>query len=425
MIIVLAEQISEFLCCLALIYFFGNGTFTKKWCKYLVVLFLFAVAAYLEYQYKDSVLIECIQIVLQPGSIIILLTGNMKERSKYAIISYSVLELTDMICMVFLLRSVEVRYDFVWNILLIVLVVGGLLRSRKAGARSAWRLSFRSCVIVLTGAFFLAGLLMFYDLFGKGKTSEIHLLDLIIFFVAASYLTLIVTLQISEKLRCRKEEEVELLESYKKLQTTYYENLKTNTANLRSFKHETNKHFAFIRKMLQKNQLDAAVEYLDKFSDRFEVLEKLKAYSDNPVVDAILNDMVPKFEHNRIELTIDYTVYGEYRMDEVDLSTILYNLLQNALEATRDLQQASKAVVLMIHNHEKNLVISVKNPCNDDENRHNVQNKHTGKRDSENHGFGIRNIEACAEKYQGQLDYDWSEEEVCATVILFDAVKQM
>ncbi len=95
-------------------------------------------------------------------------------------------------------------------------------------------------------------------------------------------------------------------------------------------------------------------------------------------------------------------------MEPVDLYIMMANILDNAIEANRKIEdENSRTIHVSVHKKKGLTVIQTENPCAEP-----VQIKGglpvTTKTDQINHGFGTRSIQATAEKYDGTLRIDTS-----------------
>ena len=90
-------------------------------------------------------------------------------------------------------------------------------------------------------------------------------------------------------------------------------------------------------------------------------------------------------------------------IDDYDWSTIIPNLLNNAIEATRQIEDEDKTIEISFKYIRNKIVVSVTNPIKDDVNIPDLANIKTSKKDKLNHGYGIKNIRNSVEKYHGDL----------------------
>lgn len=90
-------------------------------------------------------------------------------------------------------------------------------------------------------------------------------------------------------------------------------------------------------------------------------------------------------------------------MDELDLYTLLGNILDNAIEANEKIEDMNKRwISVQIQNKKGVLLVEVMNPfLGEIEFQDHLPN--TTKTDRENHGYGVSSIKSITEKYGGQM----------------------
>ena len=86
-----------------------------------------------------------------------------------------------------------------------------------------------------------------------------------------------------------------------------------------------------------------------------------------------------------------------------DLCTVLSNLVDNAVEYCRTFDSGTRIDVTSVRRGSE-LLLSVENPVRDDVNTSSV--KATAKADKRSHGFGIKNVERTAKKYDGAVTFE-------------------
>ena len=139
--------------------------------------------------------------------------------------------------------------------------------------------------------------------------------------------------------------------------------------------------------------------------------------TNHPVVNAVLNHKFHTAKEKQIAMIFQVGDVHEICLTEEEIVILLGNLLDNAIaECERVVKAGRDAVIQLKFIHEDGKVIlSVKNPVLAKvqivDNKVQVNAK-TG------HGIGLKNVEAVAEKYDGNIAFDCDEKEFRAAVIL-------
>ena len=125
----------------------------------------------------------------------------------------------------------------------------------------------------------------------------------------------------------------------------------------------------------------------------------LYSTSGNIVVDSIINYKLRSISDWNVAVTVDIVIPTELPIEIVDLSTILTNLLDNAVQALQKTDGKRELKIAMTY-RKGMLFIAVKNTYPGKVHYENGEIV-TTKEDTESHGYGLKNVESAAEKYDG------------------------
>ena len=157
------------------------------------------------------------------------------------------------------------------------------------------------------------------------------------------------------------------------------------------------------------------VQILDGFSQGPERIET--GYS---LIDAILSQKQKQSQERQIRLDVAHHLHDIQRISDIDLSVILGNALDNAIEATAQTEDINRRVISLSLKTEKGLLsIKLKNPISGQLITRNGQYLST-KSDHKNHGLGLSSIRMLVEKYQGLMQIDTTENTFSLTILLHD-----
>ena len=190
-----------------------------------------------------------------------------------------------------------------------------------------------------------------------------------------------------------------LKEPMKQITDSYIEMNEKNT-ELRRFRHDAKNLLLALRSIVSEGKIEQAVDYIDKMQDTVETI-KVKAFdTGNFIADALLESKAKVAAQNNIAMTVTGNIPAN-RVEDVNLVILISNLLDNAIEAAKQVDGERKIEIQSIL--KKNIwILSVKNSCVKDvvirENR-----IETTKDNKEAHGFGLSNIERVIRKYAGEL----------------------
>lgn len=186
---------------------------------------------------------------------------------------------------------------------------------------------------------------------------------------------------------------------------------------LRILRHEVKNQYAYIRMLLEEKSYDRAEEFFNEMSMHANPTF-MRVNSGNDLVDDIVNLEISKGVTRGVEISARIGVPPELPFEEIDLCSLLMNLLDNAIEAVADLPAPERIVQLGMLADQGMLVLKVENPCSQapqtDEEGHLL----TTKDDAGMHGYGTRLVRKIAQKYDGVADFSFHEGTFTAKAML-------
>ena len=215
----------------------------------------------------------------------------------------------------------------------------------------------------------------------------------------------------NEKIRNRMAEmQNELLRENYQMVSDLYE------SNARLY-HDLNNHLDILYQMIAAQRLDEARTYISQISEPMKEL-MLKSFTGNDIIDVLLSSKKQKAEQLGIKVSMDVEFPSNTGIRTNDVCTILGNLMDNAIDGSKATENAE--VRLKICRIHRFLVIRVYNtissrPLIDERTGRLV----TDKEDKTKHGWGMQSVKAALEKYNGTMQYQFSETEFKITVMLF------
>ena len=182
--------------------------------------------------------------------------------------------------------------------------------------------------------------------------------------------------------------------------------------------HDMKNHLAVLSSLISEKDFIRAEEYINKINNPILILEH-KKFTGNRIVDIILNDKIEKAESCGINVTIQVSELKENIIQDVDWCAILANVLDNAIEACCELTNRKRIIDLFIMQNDCTTVIEVSNTYNG-----NIVTKNnrliSKKENSKIHGIGMENISNAVDKYNGVLEYNYSQDIFKINISLFN-----
>lgn len=188
------------------------------------------------------------------------------------------------------------------------------------------------------------------------------------------------------------------LQSFMYMQKQQYEYQLQQSVAVRHFKHDLVNHIGVLRELMNEKKTKEAKEYIEtiwNIQDAFD----LKIHTGDSFLDIIVNYYLYLALKENIEFVVLGKLTQKMPLEMFDITTLMGNILQNAVEAAVKADVPKIRVELIEHKKEIFIVVS-----NSVAKKFNTKTDFfmTSKKDKENHGFGLKNIAATVEKYHGE-----------------------
>ena len=206
-------------------------------------------------------------------------------------------------------------------------------------------------------------------------------------------------------------------ENYLNAELEYIDQYKRTQTETRAFRHDIINNLSLASMLLKEGKTGDAEEHIDSLLGNVQALSPQYITGDE-MLDCIVAMKAGRMEELGIEFTSDGVIDGGLNMKPVDVCSIFANALDNAIEAVNKLED-NKKVSLSIKRTGKFFVIRIENSAEgivDVEKLFNTTG-YTSKKDTEHHGFGLRNIRMTVEEYDGLLKAE-SEEGIFALSVM-------
>ena len=183
------------------------------------------------------------------------------------------------------------------------------------------------------------------------------------------------------------------------------ENIKNKELMLENFRemvHEIRNEYIPVREMLVQGKKDEAVKKLDEIIGESETFISDEYYSGTEMssVDAVIGYYKRRAVEIGTKVNVRVTKFTVDKSREKIICSILLNQLKNAYEAAQ--REHCSLISVEISVKKEYIKLTVKNAIEKSILENNNELK-TTKKDSKNHGYGLRTIERMAEKNDGKM----------------------
>ena len=220
--------------------------------------------------------------------------------------------------------------------------------------------------------------------------------------VVGPILSVILIIYIISKLSiCRKyDESVEennFLREKEKMQLSYYEMMKDKEDEVRKINHDIKNN---LQVMYGLNDEDKRKEMIDKINSNLDK-HYLKKYTTHDILNVVLNIKVNEARNKNIDIDVSVKRKLDF-MEDIDVSNLITNVLDNAIEAAE--KTNDKSINLVIKKKMNYVIIECENSFNGEIKINKKKQLVTTK--NGDHGYGTKIIKNVVDKYNGELNYE-------------------
>ena len=174
--------------------------------------------------------------------------------------------------------------------------------------------------------------------------------------------------------------------------------------DIRSLRHDMGNHIMILEKLCEKNE--EAGNYIVQWKRQVsETVPEMK--SGNPVIDVILREKQKEAGEKKIDFTHRVHFPEGTKLSAFDVSVILNNALNNAIEAA---EGCDKPYVSVFSHRRKNVcMIEIRNSMAGERRMDMESGLPLTTKEGADHGFGLVNIRKVAQKYHGDIAIEQEE----------------
>lgn len=251
----------------------------------------------------------------------------------------------------------------------------------------------------------------------KGKAPEAYDM-LLLFYCGMSVAVVVILIMLYQNIKAAQEEKLanHLLSAQMDNLKRYIKQVENLYQDIRSMKHDMTNHVLTLERLYAGNAAKEAKDYVkDLKAALTETSGEIK--SGNPVTDVILQEWKSEAERKNIQFRCDFHYPAASDINAFDVSIILNNALQNAVEnaggtgelhiSIRSYRRNNAYMIEISNSFAGNLQLNTESGL-----------PVTSKGKTGGHGYGLNSIRKIAGKYFGDIDFAVNNEEFILSVML-------
>jgi len=187
----------------------------------------------------------------------------------------------------------------------------------------------------------------------------------------------------------------------------YIKNMEDLMLNIQGQRHDLNNYVSTLYGLIQLEKIEDAKKYILDLERNLSFANQIMD-TNHPVITALINVKYQKAGREKISMNVDINLPQSISIEYIDLSIVLGNLLDNAIEACLKSGSESPVIELRMYIKRNYLIIKAENSKTDKVifNKELKHKKYTTKEDKDNHGFGLNNIQRVIDQYKGILNLE-------------------
>ena len=195
----------------------------------------------------------------------------------------------------------------------------------------------------------------------------------------------------------RNREKMRMLE----MQESQFESQKQYMESFARTRHDFRQNIRTMKNLFHEGDYEQLGKYIDEYYDSLPVPETCR-YCSNTALNALLNHYAGKAKENDIPVSFRIDIPQKISVSDVDLCTIIGNILENAVTASLEIPAEKRHLLLSGLVQNNRLFIVATNSFNGQVKERNgkyLSRRHSGS------GIGLKSICTSAEKYHGKAEF--------------------
>lgn len=234
--------------------------------------------------------------------------------------------------------------------------------------------------------------------------------------IALLYIVSLVLFEMIQQ-QWEQQNQMELLLKHNKMEQKYVKDTTQLIEQYRRLRHDYIHHIGCMSMLLETHDYDELKQYFQRFQESTQNIGFPLVVTPNKTISALLHHKIQLAQGKNIQTNVDIKIFQEGYSCDLDICTVLGNLLDNAIEACEKINNTEHRMIdIHIQEKEKYLSIVVKNTTDSSYTiNHYFQ---TTKEDSVKHGFGLKSVKQIADQHDGDMDLDCKNGEFIVKIIL-------
>lgn len=254
-----------------------------------------------------------------------------------------------------------------------------------------------------------------FDPYNSIQSNEFSSNLLLLFIIVLSYIIIFMAISYVNR-NIELEYKFKIVGTELELQKQNYKTLNKSIQSYYAFKHDIRHHILAMKSMIDAKNYIAASEYFEEFNEN-EINENIDVLCKNFTVDSILKYYMSMGINNNIDFKVTANIPEDINIDNLELSVVMGNCVENAIEACNNIFDNSKKYInIKAEIKGFQLVVKIVNSFNGyilEENKV-IKTSKSG----QGHGIGLSNVRSIVEKYNGFFNVKHNNNEFEVNIVM-------
>lgn len=203
-------------------------------------------------------------------------------------------------------------------------------------------------------------------------------------------------------------------------QNRYYENqldiMRNSLETTKDMRHDLKNHLTSLYALAAEDSSKDLINYLANITEEISIIDEY-SLTGNTVIDSIINFKLKDTKKDNIQVSVDINVPMDVNIRSYDMTIVLGNLLDNALDAVKKLDY-NRLINISMKYFMGSIIL-------------NMDNSYSGRiirkgdkiqtlKADENHGLGLENVRKTVERYNGAMEIDYDDSRFYISLIMYE-----
>lgn len=202
-------------------------------------------------------------------------------------------------------------------------------------------------------------------------------------------------------------------EQKQQLITEHYQKIDSFHEEIQQLQHKMNVQLMTMQKQAERNEFPQMASQLAGMIEENISVES-QWFTSHQEMNVLVGHKCRQAQAAGIKFQSKINIPMSLAISEIDLISLVSNLLDNAIEACSYCPPEDSWIKLQMVAQKQCLVIRVENSTDDQH-----QSFNTRKPDKQQHGIGLKSVQRIVKKYNGELEFDWEEHSFSIEITLF------